>query len=171
MSSSRPLQVSVIEDLRRPGTRREVQRSATLDGLGISSASVPAGTDVDADLVVEVIGDDLVVTGSVTFAWAGDCRRCLSEVVSSSTVRLREVFERRPVEGETYLLGDGMVDLEPMIRETVLLALPLAPLCAEECVGPDPERFPASIADDSADVEVRDPRWAALDELKFDDES
>lgn len=170
MSSSRPLQVSVIEDLRRPGTRRQVRRNAEIDSLAISSAAVPSGSEVDVDAVVEVIGDDLVVTGAVTFAWVGDCRRCLRSVESSSTVRIREVFERRPVEGETYQLGDGVVDLEPMVRETVLLALPLAPLCTEECAGPDPERFPAVVADEDVEV-ARDPRWAALDELRFDDES
>jgi uncharacterized protein len=170
VSSSRPLQVSVIEDLRRPGTRRHVRRNAVVDNLAISSASVPSGSEVDVDAVVEVIGDDLVVTGAITFAWVGDCRRCLRSVESLSTVRIREVFERRPVEGETYQLGDGVVDLEPMVRETVLLALPLAPLCTEECAGPDPERFPAVVADDGAEV-ARDPRWAALDELRFDDES
>jgi uncharacterized protein len=171
VKSSRPLQVSVIEDLRRPGTRRHVQRSAVIEGLGITSAAVPAGAEVDLDLVFEVIGDDLVVTGTVSYPWAGGCRRCLAEVESSSTVKLREVFERRPVEGETYPLGDGMVDLEDMVRETVLLSLPLAPLCDEGCAGPAPERFPAAIADDSDDGPVRDPRWAALDELRFDDES
>jgi len=171
VSPARPLQVSVIEDLRRPGTRRHVQRSAVLDGLGISSAAVPADTEVDLDLVIEVIGDDLVVTGSVTFPWMGACRRCLADVVSSSTVKVREVFERRPVEGETYQLGDGVVDLEAMVRETVLLALPLAPLCTDDCAGPDPDRFPAAVADDGAETVVRDPRWAALDELRFDDES
>jgi uncharacterized protein len=170
VSPPRPLQISVIEDLRRPGTRRNVQRSAVVDGLAITSAAVPAGEEIHLDLVFEVIGDDLVVTGSVTFAWTGDCRRCLAEVQSSGTVRLREVFERRPVEGETYQLGDGVVDLEPMVRETVLLALPLAPLCAQDCVGPAPDRFPALIADDGSAVKARDPRWAALDDLRFDDD-
>jgi len=169
VSPSRPLQVSVIEDLRRPGTRRRVQRSAVVDGLAISTAAVPPGEEVNLDLVLEVIGDDLVVTGSITFAWVGDCRRCLADVVSSGTVRVREVFERRPVEGETYQLGDGVVDLEAMVRETVLLALPLAPLCAEDCAGPAPERFPAAVAIDEPEESVRDPRWAALDELRFDD--
>lgn len=171
MSSSRPLQISVIEDLRRPGTRRHVQRSAVVDGLAITSAAVPAGEEVHLDLVLEVIGDDLVVTGSVTFPWTGGCRRCLADVDSSSAVRLREVFERRPVEGETYQLGDGVVDLESMVRETVLLALPLAPLCANDCVGPAPDKFPTLIPSDEPDVEARDPRWAALDDLRFDDDS
>ena len=84
---------------------------------------------------------------------------------------MQEIFERVPVEGETYALGENEVDLEPMVRESVLLNLPVAPLCSESCSGPDPERFPTTVASDDAEpAEAKpDPRWAALDELSFDD--
>jgi uncharacterized protein len=52
-----------------------------------------------------------------------------------------------------------------MIRDAVVLNLPQAPLCRPECLGPDPERFPAI-------VEVQGPvdrRWEALSELRFND--
>ncbi len=165
----RSLQLSVVDDLRHPGVRRRVERHVALDGIHTSVAGVQEGTDVDADLVVEVIGDDLVVSGNVFARWAGDCRRCLGPVTGEIEVPVREVFEPRPVEGETYPLVDGMVDLEPMIREALLLALPLAPLCSPDCAGPDPDRFPALGSDLGVDEgPVRDPRWAALDELRFD---
>ena len=63
------------------------------------------------------------------------------------------------------------------MREAVLLALPLAPLCGEDCLGPAPDRFPAVVEDGEAGRarrRARDgaletastmPRWAALDEL------
>ena len=47
-----------------------------------------------------------------------------------------------PVEGETYPLGRDPLDLEPVLREALALALPLAPLCDEACAGPDPEAHP-----------------------------
>ena len=89
---------------------------------------------------------------------------------------VREVFEPRPVEGETYPLADDTVDLEPMVRDAVLLALPLAPLCGDDCLGPAPDVFPAVVEGDGpvddGDREAAeppaDPRWAALDELRFD---
>lgn len=150
-----------------------------LDGLAVSSAEVPEGAEVGLELTLEATGDDLVVSGVVRVPWSGTCRRCLAEVQAEVDADVREIFQRVPVEGDTYPLGDGMVDLEPMVREAVLLALPLAPLCSEDCVGPDPERFPAkpeggvgSAAGDGPDdgAPRRDPRWAVLDELRFDDD-
>lgn len=172
MSADRRAQLSVVEDLRHPGVQRRVRRSLDLAGVGTSAAQVAGDGTVDADLVVEAVGDDLVVSGVLRLAWAGECRRCLGDVVGELEVPLREVFERRPTEGETYELGDGVIDLGPMAREAVLLALPLAPLCSPTCVGPDPDRFPARPADTDEEgpepAARRDPRWAALDELRFD---
>lgn len=171
MSVDRQAQLSVVEDLRHPGVRRQVHRVLDLAGVGISTARLAGDALVDADLTVEAVGDDIVVSGQLRTPWVGECRRCLGGVTGDLEVGVREVFERRPTEGETYQLGDGIVDLGPMVREAVLLALPLAPLCAPDCVGPDPDRFPARPVDEIDDGSVgeeRDPRWAALDELRFD---
>jgi uncharacterized protein len=174
VSGRRPFLVPVTDLLRQPGARRPVQREVPFEGLAVAGVEVPDDHLVFLDLQLEAMGDDVVVAGEVTIPWRSECRRCLREVTGSTRANLREVFQPRAVEGETYPLGDGTVDLEPMLRDAVLLALPLAPLCAEECVGPDPERFPATpAADDSRapgdDAEPpRDPRWAALDQLRFD---
>jgi len=89
--------------------------------------------------------------------------------------QIREIFEPRPVEGETYAMAEDIVNLEPMVRDAVLLALPLAPLCAADCRGPAPELFPARVAGDGEESEeeegpglISDPRWAALAELDFE---
>ena len=177
MSVDRQAQLSVVEDLRQPGVRRQVQRVLDLAGVGTTAARLSGDGLVTADLIVEAVGDDIVVGGTLRTPWEGECRRCLGEVTGELEVTVREVFERRPTEGETYQLGDGIVDLGPMVREAVLLALPLAPLCSADCVGPDPDRFPArpvGVAGEGApgesagDEPRRDPRWAALDELRFD---
>lgn len=177
MSVDRQAQLSVVEDLRHPGVQRHVHRVLDMGGLGTSASRLSGEGLVVADLVVEAVGDDIVVSGSLRTPWVGDCRRCLGEVAGELDVAVREVFERRPTEGETYQLGDGIVDLGPMVREAVLLALPLAPLCSANCVGPDPDRFPArpvggagegAPGDLTGAEPPRDPRWAALDELRFD---
>lgn len=175
MSVDRHAQLSVVEDLRHPGVRRHVHRVLDLEGTGTTTARLSGEGLVDADLVVEAIGDDIVVSGSLRAPWVGECRRCLGEVTGDLDVAVREVFERRPTEGETYPLADGTVDLGPMVLEAVLLALPLAPLCSTACAGPDPERFPARTpgqeideGDSGEGERPRDPRWAVLDELRFD---
>ena len=128
------------------------------------------------DAMVEATGADVVVTGVVRFPWEGDCRRCLQPVTGTAEADVREIFEPTPVEAETWPLDGDSIDLGPVLREVALLSLPLVPLCSDDCAGPDPERFPATPEDDAAPGEgdptptsaPRDPRWAALDDLRFD---
>lgn len=154
--------------LRRPGDRARLVLDEDLDGLATSTAEA---TTLRGELVVEAMSDSISVAGTVELGFSGDCRRCLEPAVGSAAVDVQEVYERHPVEGETYALADDHVDVEPMLRELALLSLPLAPLCDDGCQGPDPERFPAEVAPDPEDAAepAPDPRWAALDDLVFDD--
>jgi uncharacterized protein len=166
--------VGVAELRRRLGTRKPFHAAVPLEGLSISTAEVPDGGDVDVDVVLESISNGLVVEGWVRAPWRGECRRCLEPIEGEVEAQVKEVFERDPTEGETYLLGDDEVDLEPMVRDAVLLALPLAPLCRADCPGPAPDAFPTGRADDAAAEDpraaaLREERWSALDELTFPD--
>jgi len=119
-------------------------------------------------LVAESMADSLSVTGSLDVTWEGDCRRCLEPTQGVTTVEVQEIYEREPTEGETYQLPTDRLDLEPMVRELVLLGLPLAPLCRTSCPGPAPAEFPATVeSEPDADPPI-DPRWAALDQVVFD---
>jgi uncharacterized protein len=168
-----PLRVGTAELLRRLGTRKPFHERVTLDGLHISTADVPRGGEIDVDLVLESISSGLVVEGKITAPWEGDCRRCLDHVQGVVETEVKEVFERHAVEGETYSLDQDEVDLEPMVRDAVLLALPLAPLCGPDCAGPAPDAFPTGPDDPdpeaAAAARLRDERWGALDELRFED--
>lgn len=162
------LVIDTVALLRRPGTQREVAVDLAPADVATSVVTVER---IQGPLVVESMADSLTVTGTLDVTWDGTCRRCLDPAAGATEVEIREIFERRPVEGETYELGDDAVDLAPMVLEQVVLSLPLAPLCAEDCAGPAPDAFPASV---EADVDLTepagDPRWAALDALKFDDD-
>lgn len=167
MTSETTLKVGVLDLRRHPGERRPVERVVVFDDLAITSARVPDGAEVRVDLELEAISEGIVATGTLTVPWVGDCRRCLSPVHGETETDIREIFATVPVEGETYPLDDDLVDLEPMIRDAALLALPLAPLCGPDCPGPAPESFPTGTAAESESA-AADPRWAALDELRFD---
>jgi len=179
----RPLVVGIADLRRHPGTRRQFTESVVLSDLGISSAAVPEGASIDIDLELETLSNGLVATGTISTPWIGECRRCLQSVEGRSLAKIREIFEPRPVEGETYAMSEDTVNLEPMVRDAVLLALPLAPLCGEDCRGPAPELFPtgveaerapeAGVGDENGSPgPLADPRWAALAELDFEpDES
>ncbi|MEE2769031.1 MAG: DUF177 domain-containing protein [Actinomycetota bacterium] len=136
---------------------------------------------VNVNLTLEVQGREVVAVGTLHAAWAGECRRCLKSMSGNLDLSIREVFAEdenggadrgsydSAQEADTYLLGAESLDLEPMVRDALLLALPLAPLCSSDCSGPDPERFPAGNLADIGSFEeapVGDPRWAVLDALR-----
>jgi len=164
-----PFLIDVGEELRHPGVRRTLALTAPLPGVALSTTRVPDDVDVVADLVLEAQGATIIVQGTVWAPWVGECRRCLGPTRGELTAEVHEVFEPNPTEGETFPLVGEQVDLAPMLRETLALALPLAPLCTEDCAGPDPEDHPVLVPDDATDdARPTDPRWAALDELRFD---
>lgn len=174
---ARPFVVPTVELFRHRGVQHAVAVAGPLTGLALSSAQL-TDDDVVGDLVLEAQGDAVTVTGTVTGRWTGECRRCLEATGGEVTVEVTEVFEPHPVEGETYELGREEIDLEPLVREALALALPVAPLCDETCPGPDPGAHPVTVAaddeaggpgDDGPDgAAPADPRWAALDALRFD---
>lgn len=172
-----PHLVGVTELRRRPGTRRHVHVAAPLEGLTTSTARVEPSSDVVLDGVLEAVEGGITLTGTVRAEWTAECRRCLEAVVGAVEVEVSEVFEANPTPGETYPIDGDHLDLEPVLRDAVLLELPLAPLCREDCRGPAPEQFPTGSgadADEGTGGEdegdrPRDPRWAALDVLRQDD--
>lgn len=174
MTARRALLVDAGEALRHPGTRRPLRRDVVLGDLGLSTVRVPAEGVVQLELELEAVGADVVASGTVRAPWDGECRRCLEPVTGTLVLQVREIFERQPTEGQTYPIeDDDHLDLEPLVREAVLLSLPLSPLCRDECAGPDPERFPAAVEGDLPETEAEDvtpidPRWAALEQLRSD---
>lgn len=169
--------VSVTEIRRHLGSRLAVRCSIEADGLGLSDVHVPDRAEIVLTGEVESISEGVVLTGSVAVPWEGECRRCLTAVTGTSTVDVREIFETRPVDGETWPLEQDHIDVGPLLHDTALLALPLAPLCREDCPGPAPDLYPATVADDDDDGSgdgddgpPPDPRWAALEALKLDDD-
>ncbi len=165
--------VEIAKLRQRSGTRKQVARTAAVSGATISDAQVPEDQPVAVDFLVEAVGDSVSVTGSVAAQWSSECRRCLDPVTGPIELRVQEMFEPEPTEGETYPLGSETLDLEPMIRDVIMLELPVAPLCREECPGPVPEAFEVVPSDADGEGEdgepERDPRWAALDGLQLDD--
>jgi uncharacterized protein len=170
---ARPFQISTGELFRQRGARHPLTLVGPLPGLALSTTRL-TGDDVVADVVLEAQGETVTVSGAVTGWWEGECRRCLEPTGGEVAVEVSEVFEPDPVEGETYPLGHDDLDLEPALREALVLALPIAPLCDESCAGPDPEGHPVTVApDDDVDGDgsaapPADPRWGALDALGFD---
>ncbi|HET7072000.1 MAG TPA: DUF177 domain-containing protein, partial [Nocardioides sp.] len=105
-------------------------------------------------------------------ALTGECARCLEPISDEVEVRFQELFvyDDQDVDPDEELevstLQDDLVDLEPLLRDAVVLALPFQPLCTEDCPGLCAE-CGARLADDPDHVHDApvDPRWAALGAL------
>ncbi|MCY4271123.1 MAG: YceD family protein [bacterium] len=161
---SNPLIVPVAEVLRRPGSRRELFIEADVEGLATSDAAVLGPVNLRLHLESAVGG--LEVTGSLSAEWRGSCRRCLAAIEQSVDLDLREMFSSTPLDEEVYAINDGEADFTPMVRDCLVLALPIAPLCSDDCAGPAPDAYPVNQPEPAAEDRPRDPRWAALDELR-----
>ncbi len=166
MTSPNGLIVDVVAIQRRTVTRRDVVARVAIGAALVGSVEV-VDWSADVELVVEAVVEGMAASGTVSARWIGPCRRCLSSVEGTIGIEIREIFESEPTEGETWPILDERIDLTPVVREAVLLALPLAPLCEESCRGPEPDRFPTGVPDDERPS--GDPRWAILEELSFDD--
>jgi uncharacterized protein len=112
---------------------------------------------VSVDVVLERVHEGIVVRGRVRSRATAECSRCLRPLEQPVDVGVDELFEPQPLEGETYPLDGHELDLEQLVRDTVLLELPLAPRCEAPCG--------TELA--GADGEEPDPRWAALSELEL----
>lgn len=169
-SSADLLEISVAPLLSQPGHCHQLKGTATIGELGTSTAAV-SDESCQLDLTLEALtSGEIMVWGALQAVWTGECRRCLSPVSGQVNVKVKELFQREPREGETYHLAEDKIHLGEMLREALLLSLPLAPLCSPDCLGPAPKSFAVNSAHNPpADQPQGDPRWAVLDELKFGD--
>ena len=150
---------------------REVHLAApALDGLGIEDLiGVPVGAELVLDLRLESVMDGVLVTGTITAPVTGECGRCLAPVSDTLVVPVQELFvypgasADREQEDELPELAGDLLDLAPTVRDAVVLALPLNPVCREDCQGlcaTCGERLDDLPEDHSHDT--TDARWGAL---------
>ncbi len=163
------LRVNARELLRTPGSIREIDAEVDAEALGIDDERVAGPVVVDVDAVSSI--DGVVVTGQITVAWAAACRRCLAEVSGRVVVDVEELYQDEALDEEAFVIEGDQIDLAPAVREHVLIELPDGPLCRADCAGICPicgiDRNERSC---DCDTSVRDDRWAALDDLRLEDD-
>jgi uncharacterized protein len=157
------LRIDVADLLAHRGARRDIVVTAELAGLVGSAARVVDPFTLEVGL--QRIPEGIVVRGTVQAHWRGQCSLCLCDLGEDLALHVDELFEADPVEGETYPIQGHEIDLEQLVRDTVLVELPLAPHCDEPCM-PD-ELVVVDEVDDDVEDAPADPRWAALSELEL----
>jgi uncharacterized protein len=156
---------------RRAGSLREYRRSVPAPtGLGRDLIGVPDGAPLALELRLESVTEGVLVTGTVTAPLRGQCGRCLDPVAEELVLDVVELFayahsttDETTEQDEVHRVEGELIDVEPVVRDAVVLALPWTPLCRADCAGLCPtcgqrlDDLPAAHAHD-----VIDPRWAAL---------
>ncbi|HUY06373.1 MAG TPA: DUF177 domain-containing protein [Acidimicrobiales bacterium] len=157
--------VSVAQISKVPGSRREVHFHGVLEDLEVSGSRVPEGEPVEVEAVLESVSGGILVSGRVRTSYIGECRRCLGAASDELKVGIRELCTENPTDEESYPLGTDALDLAPIVHDACILALPLAPLCSEECRGICPGCGANRNLEQCSCVPERDPRWGALNLL------
>ena len=168
------LVVSVTNLIHRPGTMETLTEvlPAPAD-LGNTLIGVEEGSDIDLDIRMESVVDGILVTGSVVVDVHGECSLCLDPIDYEMSANIQElfVFEKAPAGGpedevdEQYAVEDDSIDLEPALRDAVILQLPFQPVCRDTCQGLCADCGARLEDDPGHHHEVLDPRWSALQGL------
>jgi uncharacterized protein len=169
-----PLVVDTTKLPRQPGATRALKRVVPAPpDLGLELISVPKDSDLELDLSLTSVSEGVYVSGTVLGTLTGECGRCLDDITESFDVEIAELFayaasttEETTDEDEVGRMQGDLLDLEPAVRDAVVLTLPTNPVCRPDCPGLCPEcgvRLDDLPADHSH--EDVDPRWAALRNL------
>jgi uncharacterized protein len=160
---------------RRAGAMKSVHTSVPApDDLGIAVIGVPPGSPIELDLRLESVVEGVLVTGTATVSLRGECVRCLVDIADELEIDVMELFVypgSEATEDEASRMVGDLIDLEPLVRDAVVLDLPFQPLCRDDCAGlcvvcgadlnEDPNH--------SHEAPI-DPRWERLTSLAAQDE-
>lgn len=170
-----PLVLDIRDLGRRAGSLLRVDRTVPAPAeLGTEVIGIPTGSDIELELRLESVEEGVLVSGTARVNVAGTCSRCLDPLGYEWVADLQELFCYRdadpdPEADEDLRWIEGhLVDLDPTLRDAVVLDLPLAPVCREDCPGLCSECGVRLADDPDHHHEVSDPRWAALAELLDD---
>ena len=174
-----PLVVDTTRLPRQPGATRALKRVVPAPAdLGLELISVPTGSDLELDLSMTSVSEGVYVSGNVRGSLTGECGRCLNEISQSFEVPIAELYayaasttEETTDEDEVGRMQGDLLDLEPAVRDAVVLTLPANPVCRPDCPGLciDCGARLADLPADHSHDDV-DPRWAALRNLSKTEE-
>ncbi len=157
--------------VRQPGVMKRLQTTLTSDEkMGIEVFAVPAGEPVTLNLRFESVVEGVLVSGTAISRATGECARCLGPIERPVGADLRELYAypnsataQTNDDDEVAVLQDDLIDLEELVRDEIVVQMPLAPLCRPDCAGLCPtcgERV--DDLEPGHNHEILDPRWAAL---------
>ena len=159
-----PYTIPVFDLMHAPGEMREKSIDIVVpETFGNAVIGVRAGSQLAIETRLESLHDGILVSGEVDATAEGECVRCLIDVSLPIEVEFQELFAYSVDEAFDYTVIDEHVDLEPVVRDAVVLSLPFQPVCQEDCLGLCPQCGVRLLDNPGHEHEAPvDSRWAAL---------
>lgn len=118
--------------------------------LGVEMIGVPEESPLAISLSLQSVSEGAWVSGTVDAQLHGQCARCLRDIDYEEVDDIGELFfypERRAAladedddeADELPVIEEDHIDLEPTIRDAIVVKLPFRPLCRPDCPGLCPE--------------------------------
>ena len=172
-----PFVVHVARLRRSPGVRGHEVRQGPVElagpieaeGIDPGRSVVPLEAEAECDITLRPFTGGIDAAGSVRAPWVGICRRCTTPVSGELRIAVHERFAAGAgpgAEDELYPLTDDTIDLGPLVRDAIVLDLPMAPLCRDDCAGLCPQCGADRNEGTCGCSAPTDPRWANLDVLR-----
>ncbi len=163
------LLVNAAELLRRTGNWKDVVLDVDSKHFAFEDPRIIA-QPIDINFHLECSNGGIVVTGTAAGTFHDQCSRCLKDIDGIVRADISEVYQREITDPDAYRLESDQLNLAPLVREHLLLAMPDAPLCRADCPGLCPlcgaDKSNPAEADCGCTNEPVDPRWDALRDLK-----
>ncbi len=162
---------------RRAGAMMTEQRQIKApEGWGSAVLDFKSGSSIDVDAQFESVIEGVWVSGTANIELEGACARCLDPIEDQMTIELQEMFqyedldEKESDDDDLPLVVNDEVDLEPTLRDAVVLGMPVAPVCDTRCLGLCSVCGIRLSEDPDHTHEQVDPRWEILNQLKKEED-
>ncbi|CAN5203740.1 DUF177 domain-containing protein [soil metagenome] len=170
----------MIIDLGSVGAEaRMIKRTIEADEIDLTNEDIELTGPIELVAEIGKQATKTKLTGTIGTSISRDCTRCLEPVTGD----LAFEFETSFVDAENgdsradaevsiedldiSLVEDGKIDLADVVREQILLALPIQIFCKDDCKGMCPKcGGNLNLIDCKCSDDEIDPRWAALKGLK-----
>ncbi|MBR1867109.1 MAG: DUF177 domain-containing protein [Clostridia bacterium] len=81
-------------------------------------------------------GNEVYAEGEIEYSVEGVCSRCAESAVFQKVITFDEVYsDSDDADPETYPFAKGLVDLSEMVKEKIVLSMPFAFFCKDDCKG------------------------------------
>jgi uncharacterized protein len=164
--------VAVHDLINKPGNLRRFDFEIKLDEpFGVGAVTLPKGSELQLSGRLESVHEGVLVTGLAESEAKTECSRCLDPLSLPVEVDFQELFAYSRYSEDDFEIQEEKIDLEPVVRDAVVLSLPFQPVCKESCLGLCAE-CGLKLADDPNHVHEAaiDSRWSELTKLQITEE-